>query len=148
MAETANSNTPPMDEILASIRRIITDDPLTAAQPVETFENRVIETDADGEEDVLELGEPLSAQIPPPLPQPAPAIAESPGLLSQQTQAASQRALAALSGLTIDPGADANTMDGLVREMLRPMLKDWLDAHLPEMVERIVAREVARISGR
>jgi hypothetical protein len=29
----------------------------------------------------------------------------------------------------------------------RPMLKDWLDAHLPEIVERVVAQEVARITG-
>jgi cell pole-organizing protein PopZ len=143
MAETANSNTPPMDEILASIRRIITDEPLSASPPVETIES----LSADADEDVLELGEPLAAEaalLPPP---PAPP-AEPIGLLSQQTQAASQRALSALSGLTIDPNADANTMDGLVREMLRPMLKDWLDTHLPEMVERLVAREVARISGR
>ena len=35
-----------------------------------------------------------------------------------------------------------------VREMLRPMLKEWLDANLPDLVERVVAREVARIIGR
>ena len=32
--------------------------------------------------------------------------------------------------------------------MLRPMLKDWLDQHLPEIVEELVSREVARITGR
>ncbi|PZU09872.1 MAG: DUF2497 domain-containing protein [Sphingomonas sp.] len=135
-------NTPPMDEILASIRRIITDDtPIGGPAP--------IASDADPEEDVLELGEPAAAGPAEPVePQPLPSVPEPAMLLSKQTQAASQRALAALSGLSIDPNADANTMDGLVREMLRPMLKDWLDAHLPEMVERLVAREVARISGR
>jgi cell pole-organizing protein PopZ len=32
--------------------------------------------------------------------------------------------------------------------MLRPMLKDWLDQHLPELVEQLVTREIARITGR
>ena len=48
----------------------------------------------------------------------------------------------------IDPRAGENTLDGVVREMLRPMLKEWLDANLPDLVERVVAREVARIIGR
>ena len=32
--------------------------------------------------------------------------------------------------------------------MLRPMLKDWLDQHLPEIVEELVTREIARITGK
>ncbi|MBW7836945.1 MAG: DUF2497 domain-containing protein [Sphingomonadales bacterium] len=38
------------------------------------------------------------------------------------------------------------TLEGMVREMLRPMLKTWLDENLPAVVERVVAREVARLS--
>jgi cell pole-organizing protein PopZ len=143
MAETANTNSPPMDEILASIRRIITDEP-----PVGSRTPEPDTAEADSEEDVLELGEPPAAAPVAAAASPATALPQPGILLSQQTQAASQRALAALSGLNIDPNAGANTMDGLVREMLRPMLKEWLDTHLPEMVERVVAREVARISGR
>lgn len=140
MAETSTT-TPPMDEILASIRRIITDEPPLGGAL------RVDAPPQPDPEDVLELCEPVTTD--PAVAAPVGIEAPEPsGLVSQQTQAASQRALAALSGLSIDPNADANTMDGLVREMLRPMLKDWLDAHLPEMVERLVAREVARISGR
>ena len=41
-----------------------------------------------------------------------------------------------------------NTLEALVRELLRPMLKDWLDAHLPELVEQLVSREIARITGK
>jgi cell pole-organizing protein PopZ len=33
-----------------------------------------------------------------------------------------------------------------MREMLRPMLKDWLDEHLPAVVERMVEKEISRIS--
>jgi hypothetical protein len=40
----------------------------------------------------------------------------------------------------------ADTLEGLVREILTPMLKTWLDANLPEMVERMVAREIERIT--
>jgi len=36
----------------------------------------------------------------------------------------------------------------VVRDMLRPMLKDWLDQNLPLMVEELVTREIARITGR
>jgi uncharacterized protein len=35
-----------------------------------------------------------------------------------------------------------------VREMLKPMMKEWLDARLPEIVEAMVAKEISRISGR
>ena len=38
------------------------------------------------------------------------------------------------------------TLDGLVREMLRPMLKAWLDDNLPNMVERMVRAEIERVS--
>lgn len=147
MAET--SNPPAMDEILASIRRIITEEPPLPGAPaprvvVHDEENDdVLELGAPGEAEMETSGSPVMAPVPAPQPVVAPSV-----LVSQETQAASQRALAALSGLSIDPTAQVNTLDGLVRDMLRPMLKDWLDANLPEMVERVVAREVARISGR
>jgi hypothetical protein len=38
------------------------------------------------------------------------------------------------------------TLDGMVREMLRPMLKAWLDDNLPNMVERLVRAEIQRVS--
>jgi cell pole-organizing protein PopZ len=42
----------------------------------------------------------------------------------------------------------SETLEGLVREMLRPMLRDWLDANLPAMVETMVAREIERITSK
>ena len=114
----------PMEDILASIKRIISAD-VDAARRLPA----VPELD-----DVLELGA---------------APMELPGsLMSDATEEASKAALAALSGISIDPRAEARTLDGLVREMLRPMLKEWLDANLPEIVERVVSREVARVVGR
>ena len=41
---------------------------------------------------------------------------------------------------------NARTLEDLVREMLRPMLKTWLDDNLPGMVERLVRAEIERVS--
>jgi cell pole-organizing protein PopZ len=41
---------------------------------------------------------------------------------------------------------NARTLEDLVREMLRPMLKSWLDDNLPGMVERLVRAEIERVS--
>ena len=40
------------------------------------------------------------------------------------------------------------SLEGLVREMLRPMLSKWLDEHLPNMVEELVKAEISRIAGK
>ena len=47
---------------------------------------------------------------------------------------------------TPEASADPNTLDGLMRELLRPMIKEWLDANLPGIVERKVEEEVQRIA--
>ena len=41
---------------------------------------------------------------------------------------------------------NARTLEDFVREMLRPMLKTWLDDNLPAMVERLVRAEIERVS--
>jgi len=41
---------------------------------------------------------------------------------------------------------NARTLEDLVREMLRPLLKGWLDDNLPGIVERIVRQEIERVS--
>jgi cell pole-organizing protein PopZ len=115
-----------MEYILSSIKRVISAD-VEAARRLPPAPAPIAPVQ---DEDVLELGEPGDA------------------LLSGATAEASKAALAALAGLSIDPRADTNTLDGLVREMLRPMLKTWLDANLPDIVERVVTREVARVVGR
>ena len=130
-----------MEDILASIKRVISADADAARSTVTVSVDT--SPDDDAPEDVLELGEP-------PLPAHARDVADDDGepLVSEHAAVASKAALAALATLSIDPRADANTLDGLVRELLRPMLKDWLDANLAQIVERIVAREVARVVGR
>ncbi len=69
--------------------------------------------------------------------------------MSDRAAEASRGALDQLSRMLVKPETSGgDTLEGLVREMLRPMLRDWLDVKLPGMVEAMVAREIARISGR
>jgi cell pole-organizing protein PopZ len=70
-------------------------------------------------------------------------------LLSDPAAQASRNAFAALTQLQVraEDGKE-NTLEGLVADMLRPMLREWLDRELPAMVERMVADEIGRVSGR
>ena len=69
-------------------------------------------------------------------------------IVSSDTVEATRGALDQLSRLMVkpEPGADG-TLEGLVREMLRPMLRDWLDTNLPALVEDMVAREIEKITS-
>ena len=44
-------------------------------------------------------------------------------------------------------GGVERTLEEVVRDMLRPLLQDWLDGHLPGIVERLVREEIARVVG-
>ena len=132
-----------MEDILASIKRVIAEDGRIAAtqsvrparKPSPRPEPVRLVRDDDEAEDVLELEVPVDA---------------GEALMSEDAAASSRQKLAALSALQerAAPVASDNPLEAVVREMLRPMLKEWLDAHLPEIVEELVAREVARITGR
>ena len=45
-------------------------------------------------------------------------------------------------------GVDPQVLDNVVKETLRPMLKEWLDQNLPQLVERYVEREIVRLTRR
>jgi cell pole-organizing protein PopZ len=82
---------------------------------------------------------------------PAPMRAATPvaPILSDSSAQAARQSLSHLSSLLVKPDdGESNTLEGLVREMLKPMLKDWLDARLPELVETMVKKEIDRITGR
>jgi cell pole-organizing protein PopZ len=130
---------PSMDDILASIKRVIAEDGRVAARaPRRSPRMDVSEPDA-APEDVLELEDP---------------VGEGEGLLSPDAAAASRQRLAALTALRDRPepaavgGAGEGALEAVVRDMLRPMLKEWLDQNLPEIVEALVTREISRITGR
>ena len=131
---------PSMEEILASIKRVIAEDGRVpgAAEPAPVRGVRRIRAAAPpppSDDDVLELDEPLT---------------EGPSLLSDNVAAASRSRLASLSALRQrgEVAADPGALEAVVREMLKPMLKEWLDQRLPEIVEELVTREIARLTGR
>lgn len=65
-------------------------------------------------------------------------------LLDSTAAAAAGHAFARLGTLSL--GAGSQTIEGVVKELLRPMLKSWLDENLPSIVERLVEREIERVS--
>ena len=144
---------PSVEEILASIKQVIARDNRDAALArKERLGDRMDAApepvDADEAEDILDLsdaGEMVSREddIPP-----------EGGLIDEQVERGMRDSFAALSMLA-EPGAKPQivrsgetSLEGLVREMLRPMLAQWLDQNLPPMVERMVQAEIARIAGK
>ncbi|MGF3024743.1 PopZ family protein [Methylobacterium aquaticum] len=206
------SQEPSMEEILASIRRIIADDQKPAEPPAAGSRPVAVPNPAPDEDDVLDLAmvakpapkppapkpapqppapppapkpEPVAKAPPPkpeprfdeidamseiafrdepmdfdaleiePEPEPAPppppkAVAAPPPpaledrLLSQATDATVGHAFDLLASTVLT--RNARTLEDLVQDMLRPMLKAWLDDNLPVMVERLVRAEIERVA--
>jgi cell pole-organizing protein PopZ len=127
-----------MEDILASIKRVIAEEKeIRAAAPPPDAEG-----DTD-EEDVLELNQSMEAVTVPP-------VDLGPPLMEDEVADESRQRLEALAALaaTAPPVPQANPLEELVREMLRPILKQWLDDHLPSIVDEHVKREIHRITGR
>ncbi|MEH3143939.1 MAG: DUF2497 domain-containing protein [Methylobacterium frigidaeris] len=170
-----------MEEILASIRRIIADD----QKPAEVQEAPRKPRPLPDPEDVLDLADiapppartppldfdvpelafkdepidfdaieidpeppppPKAAEPPPAPPEPPPAAPPAPEerLLSSATDASVGHAFHLLANTVLSN--NARTLEDLVQDMLRPMLKAWLDDNLPVMVERLVRAEIERVA--
>jgi cell pole-organizing protein PopZ len=130
MAEPAPDEAPSFQTIDGQSDVIFTDPP---AQPEPRYveEPRVVE-------------EPRAVEEPRrPQPAPQPATLDR-SLMSSHTSAAVDSAFNALAQTVLIQ--NARTLEDLVREMLRPLLKSWLDDNLPGMVERIVKAEIERVS--
>ena len=135
MAEGRNE--PSMDEILSSIKRIIADDerirPLAKRAPKAAPVR-------DDQDEILELTE-------------AAADDDADDVLLDDSKAQSLRhSFSALQTLS-EPGvapqivrSGETSLEGLTRDLLKPMLKDWLDNNLPPIVEAMVEREITRIT--
>ncbi len=180
-----------MEEILASIRRIISEDdapaeeasaeveaepepepepePELKSEPVKAAAPAPVEFDLD--DDVLELTErapepieslgdldlypPADARpkvAPAPAPAPAPVRAYEPvqdgeSLVSAHAAASSASAFGALAQRIAMP-REGRTLEDVVREMMNPLLKAWLDEHLAGIVQAKVEEEVERIARR
>ena len=148
---------PSVEEILESIKKVIARDnretlqaerrrresagiPLTPGKP----------TDHDGNEldddEVLELSE--AGEL-------VESSDSSPEGLTTESAAQSMRESLAALAMIAEPSmppqivrSGETSLEGLTRDLLRPMLAEWLDRNLPEIVERLVKAEIARIAGK
>lgn len=159
---------PTMEEILASIRRIISEDDgeNSAEAPEEVGFSPPVETIDSGDSDEPEFPPPPEPELKTePEPEPEVEVEEDvldltdrvdpvgdieplrpqPALVSDPTAAAAAAAFGHLSASLLMP-QDFRTLEDVVRELLRPLLKQWLDNHLPEIVEAQVQAEIERIS--
>lgn len=156
------SREPSMEDILSSIRRVIARDetPGTVQAPRPAGSDDVLDLhDQEVEEDVAEpvkdavepaprTAEPVADVVEP--------VEEDEELVSAASADAARQSLEALSAAIAPPpptaaasaSASGRTMEDVVVDTLRPMLKDWLDANLPPLVEAMVAKEIRRITGR
>jgi uncharacterized protein len=98
----------------------------------------------DAEQDVVFDEPPPALPQPPPRPDPAHADVSEPPLLSPSATAVVNSAFGTLAHSMLVQ--NAKTLEDLVKEMLRPLLKAWLDDNLPTLVERLVRAEIERVS--
>lgn len=145
---------PSMEEILASIRRIISEEEQAPAEPVLDLTEHAQEPVAaapQAEDDIVfEAVEPVVIEEAPPPPRtPAPEAAASvtpETIISPPTASAAAGAMARLAGTLRVADTPGQTVEGVVRELLKPMLKEWLDHNLPAIVEARVEAELERIA--
>jgi uncharacterized protein len=166
MADTSGKpelQEPSMEDILASIRRILAEDgstgpaetelpPVPAARPMPTSASEAAVEAVPEEPDER------------PAPRPAPAtsaaaLAESlfddvepaytppprrplPPVDDESTDVLSQLARAILDRRDMSVSSRSVTLEDMVREMLRPLLREWLDRNLPYLIERLVKKEI------
>jgi cell pole-organizing protein PopZ len=183
---------PSIEEILASIRRIISDEGEEGAKPEDGSAPAAADdaAPAAADDDVLELTDrveepgpapeepagfdepfaPVAAAEPPPAEDdtettiPAPVMAalaarpvvfredEPMSLVSDDTAATATTIFSKLASTQGDAmgrlPVGVNSLDDIVKELLRPMLREWLDSNLPPLVERLVERELQKIARR
>lgn len=171
-----SSQEPTMEEILASIRRIISEDdapaePEAAPPPPPAPEPEPV-YEAPVEDDVLELTDPIAPEpayepepletvgdldvYSPPAPEPEPSYTPpstpafnrdevADNLVGDHAAGLAASAFGSLSSALLMP-KDGRTLEDVVRELLRPLLKAWLDENLPRIVEAKVEEEVHRIA--
>jgi uncharacterized protein len=161
-APAATNSQDDIDALLNGLDEATTAEEIRPAAP---------EPELEPEPDVLDLTDEMALPSPPPPPSfrkveppddlefteaaarapsrgpvfdPPPSPMDSPPILSRTTVSAVESAFNSLAHTVLSN--NARTLEDLVKEMLRPMLKSWLDDNLPGLVERIVKAEIERVS--
>jgi uncharacterized protein len=120
----------------------LTDD-MMVAEPEPAFQHVEPDDDLEFAEAVAASNERSTPRFDPPS-YDAPPAAPQQQILSHSTVSSVESAFNALANTVLSN--NARTLEDLVKEMLRPMLKSWLDDNLPGLVERIVKAEIERVS--
>lgn len=166
MPEKSSEQEPSIEEILASIRQIIADDDEEPAKPApepapapvkddvleltdvirdEPEEERIVVDLRDHEEDLPPPPPPSRKAAPEPEPEPEP---DGSILTDNAAHAALQgfARLAARTPVERQSHLAGITLEDIVRDLMRPMLRDWLDQNLPPLIEKLVAKELQRLA--
>ena len=168
MSEEDGQQEPSMEEILASIRKIISEDddqePIQDAAPsgedMDTVEEiSEVEPEVEPEpefaeeEDELELIDEIEDETELVLVDDEEGLAADhpiPGIVSNPTAQAGTDAFGQLAGIIAGRMqlGQGRTVEELVQELLRPLLREWLDNNLPELVDELVKKEIERMVER
>ena len=184
-AAAADGEEPSMEDILASIRRILSEEEeeAQAAEEVGGLEMDLSaepETEPEPEPEPVPEPEPEPAPEPMPEPEPVAALEPEPAapppapmptpmadvlqltpemvtseIVSASTAHAATDILSELAkailnrrDVAVDDAGQTMTLEGMVREMLKPLLREWLDRNLPYLIERLVKKEIDTMINR
>jgi len=180
MAEENKQAESSMEESLASIRRVLSEDEEVEAEaeapaepePEEEMDMAAAMEEMEPEPEPEPAPAPAPVATPSPAPEPEPTLNENILELTQQmiaqappdigagesilstapsqdsTDALQELAKALLSKRDIAIGNRDMTLEGLIREIFRPLLREWLDQNLPYLIERLVKKEIDHMVNR
>ena len=191
-AAAADGEEPSMEDILASIRRILSEEEEEEAQAAEEVGGLEMnlsaepETEPEPEPEPEPVPEPEPEPAPEPMPEPEPVAALEPEpaapppspppapmpapmadvlqltpemvtseIVSASTAHAATDILSELAkailnrrDVAVDDAGQNMTLEGMVREILKPLLREWLDRNLPYLIERLVKKEIDTMINR
>ena len=136
--------------VLDAVRRILIEDQTRSSEPPGEAIHRPGKT-AEADDDVLELEPSMMIDN-----QPAGGprqIDHDRQILGEQTEQTARHSLGSLRSVIREQRAvlthrGGPSIEDIIREEMRPLLREWLDAHLPKIVEQLVRAEIARIVER
>ncbi|MBP5534889.1 MAG: DUF2497 domain-containing protein [Alphaproteobacteria bacterium] len=151
---------PSMEEILSSIRRILSHEEETTSQSEEDLRTSVSTSALEtAKEDVMELTEQMRVGSnfeveSVPETQEESSLPDDMVLLSEEAVQASTDRLSRLidsvsqekKQAPVATVSNSNNLEDIVITLLRPYLKEWLDANLPTLVEKVVQKEVEKLA--
>jgi len=176
MSQAQKAPEPGMEDLLASIRKAITED--SAARTAVSASNRSQSMSDRRQSEILKMSSRMPEQPPERTAmqsasrpsgfagilsgetgfrsaadssqpgEPDPSLSTGGRMLSPEAAASAESAFSRLADSLVSRSAGGRSIEDITRDLLRPMLKQWLDEHLPALVERLVREEIERVARR